>query len=96
MTLPAAVLSFAVVAGLLTVVPGLDTALVLRAAITQGHRPAFATARGINTGASPGVRGSGRGLGTADGVDHRLHGGADCWRRVHDLAGIEDAVVCGS
>jgi len=50
-TLPAAVLSFAVVAGLLTVVPGLDTALVLRAAITQGHRQAFATALGINTGA---------------------------------------------
>ncbi len=51
MTLPAAVLSFAVLAGLLTVVPGLDTALVLRAAITQGRRQAFATALGINTGA---------------------------------------------
>jgi len=50
-TLPAAVLSFAVVAGLLTVIPGLDTALVLRAAIAQGRRQAFATALGINTGA---------------------------------------------
>src|SRR5665647_3155590 len=50
-TLPAAVLSFAVVAGLLTVIPGLDTALVLRAAITQGRRQGFATALGINTGA---------------------------------------------
>ena len=41
------------VAGLLTltVIPGLDTALVLRAAITQGRRQAFATALGINTGA---------------------------------------------
>lgn len=37
MTLPAAVLSFVVLAGLLTVMPGLDTAL--------------ATALGINTGA---------------------------------------------
>jgi len=39
------------VAGLLTVIPGLDTALVLRAAITQGRRQGFATALGINTGA---------------------------------------------
>jgi threonine/homoserine/homoserine lactone efflux protein len=50
-TLPASVLSFALVAGLLTVIPGLDTALVLRAAITQGRRQAVATAAGINTGA---------------------------------------------
>jgi threonine/homoserine/homoserine lactone efflux protein len=51
MTLPAAVLSFAVVAGLLTIIPGLDTALVLRAAISQGRKQAFATALGISTGA---------------------------------------------
>ena len=50
-TLPAAVLSFAAVAGLLTVIPGLDTALVLRATIAQGRRQGFATALGINTGA---------------------------------------------
>lgn len=50
MTLPAAVLSFAVVAGLLTVIPGLDTALVLGAAVAQGRRQGFATALGINTG----------------------------------------------
>jgi threonine/homoserine/homoserine lactone efflux protein len=50
-SVPAAVVGFAVVAGLLTIIPGLDTALVLRAAITQGRRPAFATALGINTGA---------------------------------------------
>lgn len=46
-----AILSFAVVAGLLTLVPGLDTALVLRSAISQGRRPAFATALGISSGA---------------------------------------------
>lgn len=41
-----AVGSFAVVAGLLTIVPGLDTALVLRSALTHGPRAAFATALG--------------------------------------------------
>jgi threonine/homoserine/homoserine lactone efflux protein len=51
MTLQSAILSFAVVAGLLTIIPGMDTALVLRAAITQGRGRAFATAIGINTGA---------------------------------------------
>jgi threonine/homoserine/homoserine lactone efflux protein len=50
-TVPSAVASFAVVAGLLTIIPGLDTALVLRAALTQGRRQAFATALGISTGA---------------------------------------------
>ncbi|WP_030208454.1 LysE family translocator [Streptomyces sp. NRRL S-87] len=51
MTIPSAVASFAVVAGLLTLVPGLDTALVLRSAATHGRAHAFATALGINTGA---------------------------------------------
>jgi threonine/homoserine/homoserine lactone efflux protein len=51
MTIGAAVLSFAMVAGVLTVIPGLDTALVLRAAIVQGRRRAAATAAGIGTGA---------------------------------------------
>ncbi|MEU7001928.1 LysE family translocator [Nonomuraea sp. NPDC046570] len=45
-----ALLSFAVVAGFLTIVPGLDTALVLRSAVTQGRGQAFATALGVNTG----------------------------------------------
>ncbi|MFJ4654074.1 LysE family translocator [Nocardia sp. NPDC088792] len=45
-----AVLSFAVVAGLLTLVPGLDTALVLRAAVSRGRRHAFATALGVGSG----------------------------------------------
>ncbi len=45
-----ALMSFAVVAGLLTVVPGLDTAIVLRAAVSRGRRYAFATAVGIGSG----------------------------------------------
>lgn len=49
--LTSAVLSFAVVAALLTITPGLDTALVLRAGISNGRRSAFATALGICMGA---------------------------------------------
>jgi threonine/homoserine/homoserine lactone efflux protein len=49
-TLATAVLGFAVVAAALTVTPGLDTALVLRSAMT-GRRPAaVATAAGIVAG----------------------------------------------
>jgi threonine/homoserine/homoserine lactone efflux protein len=44
-------LSFSVVAALMTIVPGLDTALVLRSALSLGRRQAFATALGIGTGA---------------------------------------------
>jgi threonine/homoserine/homoserine lactone efflux protein len=51
MSVSSAVVGFALVAGLVTVVPGLDTALVLRAAILTGPRSAFATALGIGTGA---------------------------------------------
>ena len=50
MTLGTAVLAFAVVAAALTVTPGLDTALVLRAALTRGRREATATAGGIVAG----------------------------------------------
>ena len=45
-----AVIGFAIVAGLLTMVPGIDTALVLRAAVTQGRRAAYATVLGICAG----------------------------------------------
>ncbi len=45
------VLSFAVVAGLLTIVPGLDTAMVLRSTAANGRRHGFATALGVNSGA---------------------------------------------
>lgn len=51
MDLTHAVVSFALLGALLTVTPGLDTALVLRAAITMGRGPAFATAVGIGAGA---------------------------------------------
>lgn len=50
MTLVSALLGFAVVAGLMTITPGLDTALVLRSAITQGRKEAMVTALGICTG----------------------------------------------
>ena len=50
MTLGTSVLGFAVVAAALTVTPGLDTALVLRAALTRGRREATATAGGIVAG----------------------------------------------
>lgn len=46
-----AVLSFAVVAGLLTLVPGIDTSIVLRAGLTRRRAVAFATAAGVCTGA---------------------------------------------
>jgi threonine/homoserine/homoserine lactone efflux protein len=49
-TLGAAVLPFAIVAAALTVTPGLDTALVLRAALTRNRREAAATAGGIVAG----------------------------------------------
>ncbi|BCJ44264.1 lysine transporter LysE [Actinoplanes ianthinogenes] len=51
MDLAHAVLSFAVLGALLTITPGLDTALVLRSAVTMGRGPAFATALGVGTGA---------------------------------------------
>ncbi|MET3920706.1 LysE family translocator [Arthrobacter sp. UYEF20] len=50
MSIPDALLQFALVAALLTLIPGMDTVLVLRTAISQGHAPAFATAAGICTG----------------------------------------------
>jgi threonine/homoserine/homoserine lactone efflux protein len=49
-SLGSAVLTFALLAGLLTVTPGLDTALVLRAALTQTRREAVATGVGIVAG----------------------------------------------
>jgi threonine/homoserine/homoserine lactone efflux protein len=45
-----AVLAFAVVAGLLTLVPGIDTALVLRASLARTRGYAVATALGVATG----------------------------------------------
>jgi threonine/homoserine/homoserine lactone efflux protein len=51
MSWSAALLGFAAVAGVLTIIPGLDTALVLRTALIQGRGRAFATALGTLTGA---------------------------------------------
>ncbi len=50
MSLLTAVTSFAAVAGLLTIVPGLDTAMVLRSAASQGRKHGFATALGVSSG----------------------------------------------
>ena len=50
MTVFSALASFALIAGLLTIIPGLDTALVIRFAVSQGRRAGFATALGIGTG----------------------------------------------
>ncbi len=51
MTIAQALAGFALLAAVLTIIPGLDTALVLRASLTQGRRHAIATALGINSGA---------------------------------------------
>ncbi len=50
-TVEQALLGFTAVAVLLTILPGLDSAMVLRSAISQGPRHAVATGLGINTGA---------------------------------------------
>lgn len=50
MSVHEAVAGFALVAALLTLVPGLDTALVLRTSLTSRRRSALATAGGIQVG----------------------------------------------
>ncbi|MEL7976075.1 LysE family translocator [Isoptericola sp. F-RaC21] len=50
MTIPQALLAFALVAGLLTLVPGLDTALVLRSTVTRSRSHGFAALAGIQLG----------------------------------------------
>lgn len=50
MTVPEALVAFSVAAGLLTLTPGLDTALVLRTAASEGPRPAAYAAVGICLG----------------------------------------------
>jgi threonine/homoserine/homoserine lactone efflux protein len=51
MSLLSDVLAFAAVAGLVTIIPGLDTAIVLRSAVAHGPRHGFATGLGVATGA---------------------------------------------
>lgn len=50
MSLLTAVISFAAVAGLVTIIPGLDTAMVVRSSVSHGRKHGFATALGVNTG----------------------------------------------
>jgi threonine/homoserine/homoserine lactone efflux protein len=50
MTTAQALIAFSLAAGLLTITPGLDTALVLRTAAAEGWRRAAATAVGIGLG----------------------------------------------
>ncbi|WP_210115784.1 LysE family translocator [Acidipropionibacterium timonense] len=50
MTVTHALVQFALVAGLLTLTPGIDTALVLRQALTRSRGVAMLTAVGIGTG----------------------------------------------
>ena len=50
MTVAAALLAFTIAAALLTITPGLDTALVLRTAAVEGPRRAVAAAVGIGLG----------------------------------------------
>lgn len=51
MSVAEALWSFALLAGFLTILPGLDTALVLRSSLTQSRSHAYATAFGICSGA---------------------------------------------
>ncbi len=50
MTVPESLIAFSIAAGLLTLTPGLDTALMLRTAAVEGPRRATATGAGILTG----------------------------------------------
>lgn len=50
MNVAESLIAFVLAAGLLTITPGLDTALVLRAAAVEGPRRAAAAALGINVG----------------------------------------------
>ncbi|CAM3678134.1 MULTISPECIES: LysE family translocator [Rahnella] len=50
MTVTESLLSYALAAGILTLTPGLDTALVLRTAASQGSKKALSSAFGISTG----------------------------------------------
>ena len=50
MSIAAALIAFSIAAGLLTITPGLDTALVLRTAAVDGAKPAWRAAVGIFLG----------------------------------------------
>lgn len=50
MTIASALLSFALLAGVLTIIPGPDSALILRSALVQSRKHAYSTAVGIASG----------------------------------------------
>lgn len=50
MTVASALWSFALLAGVLTIIPGPDSALILRSALVQSRKHAYATALGIAAG----------------------------------------------
>ncbi len=50
MTVASALWSFALLAGVLTIIPGPDSALILRSALVQTRKHAYATALGIASG----------------------------------------------
>jgi len=50
MTVASALWSFALLAGVLTIIPGPDSALILRSALVQSRKHAYATALGIASG----------------------------------------------
>lgn len=86
MTLLHAVLSFALVAGLLMIIPGLDTTLVLRTATMQGRKQAFATALGITMGILVwGSRSGHRRVGPPERFNRCLHGRAHRRRCVYGV-----------
>jgi threonine/homoserine/homoserine lactone efflux protein len=63
MSLLTDVYSFAAVAGLLTIIPGLDTAMVLRSVARNGRKHGYATAFGVLTGSL--IWGAGAALGVS-------------------------------
>jgi len=70
MTVGHAVLTFSVAAGLLTMAPGLDTALVLRTAAVEGSRRAMMAASGICLGCLTWGLAAALGMGALLAVSH--------------------------